>query len=147
MGYYMRFITTDAAPIDLVKLGKVLQNLNAKYALEIEDNEVTLLYGDDTCAAIEINLPGDGLFENEIEELIEPLEDLEGQQKKRVQSVLENAKQVFAVQVLSAARGSDGTLDCIGPIWKHLFEHHQGLLQADGEGYYDDAENLILEAD
>jgi hypothetical protein len=147
MGYYMRFITTDAAPIDLVKIGEVLQSHDARYALEIQGKDATLHYDNEAYADLEINQPGDGLFEEEIEELLEFLEDAKGQKKKRVQAVLEDAKQILAAQVLFGGRDLEVTLDRIDPIWEHLFGQHRGLLQADGEGYYDTPEHLMLEAD
>ncbi len=147
MGYYMRFITTDTNLIDLVKIGQVLQSTDTKYALEIKGNDGTLLYDGDAYADMEINLPGDGLFDDEIEELIEFLEDAKGRKKKRVQTTLKNAEQILAVQVVFGGRDLDVTFDRIDPIWKYMFEHHPGLLQTDGEGYYDTLEHLLLELD
>jgi hypothetical protein len=147
MGYYMRFITTDTNLIDLAKLGEVLQNQDAKYRLEIQGKDATLHYDNEAYADLEINLPGDGLFEEEIAELLEFLEDTKGSKKKRVQAVLKDAKQIFATQVLFGGRDLELTFDRIDPIWVHLFDHHQGLLQADGEGYYDAPEHLLLEMD
>jgi hypothetical protein len=147
MGYYLRFITTDTAPIDLEKIGEVLQSTDPRYALEIQGKDATLHYDGDPYADLEINLPGDGLFEEEIEELIEFLEDAKGQKKKRVQAVLKDTKQIFAAQVVFGGRDLEATFDRIDPIWVYLFEHHKGLLQADGEGYYDSPEHLLLEMD
>ncbi len=147
MGYYMRFITTDTDLIDLVKLGEVLQSTDPKYALEIQGKDATLNYDNDAYADLEINLPGDGLFEEEIEELLEFLEDAKGSKKRRVQAVLKDAKQIFAAQVVFGGRDLELTFDRIDPIWVHLFGQHQGLLQADGEGYYDAPEHLLLEMD
>lgn len=147
MGYYMRFITTDTDLIDLKKIGQVLQSMDTKYALEIQNNDATLMYDGDPYADLEINLPGDGLFEEEIKELLEFLEDATGRKKKRVQTVLKDAKQIFAAQVVFGGRDLEATFDRIDPIWAHLFEHHNGLLQADGEGYDDSPEHLLLELD
>jgi hypothetical protein len=147
MGYYLRFITTDTAPIDLAKLSAVLQSQDGKYALESRGQELTLHYDGEPYADLEINRPGDGLFEEEIEELLEFLEDATGRKKKRVQTVLKDAKQMLAAQVVFGGRDPEVTFDRIDPIWVHLFEHHNGLLQADGEGYYDAPEHLLLELD
>jgi hypothetical protein len=147
MGYYLRFITTDTNLIDLKKIGEILQSTDPKYALEIQNNDATLMYDGDPYADMEINLPGDGLFDDEIEELIEFLEDAKGRKKKRVQTILKEAEQMLAVQVVFGGRDLDVTFNRIDPIWVHLFEHHKGLLQADGEGYYDAPEHLLLEMD
>jgi hypothetical protein len=147
MGYYLRFITTDTNLIDLVKIGQVLQSTDPKYALEIKGKNATLHYDNEAYADLEINLPGDGLFEEEIEELLEFLEDTKGPKKKRVQAVLKDSKQIFAAQVVFGGREPEVTFDRIDPIWEHLFEHHKGLLQTDGEGYYDSPEHLLLELD
>jgi hypothetical protein len=147
MGYYLRFITTDTNLIDLVKIGQVLQSTDPKYALEIKGKNATLHYDNEAYADLEINLPGDELFEEEIEELLEFLEDVKSRKKKRIQTTLKEAKQIFAAQVVFGGREPEVTFDRIDPIWEHLFEHHKGLLQTDGEGYYDSPEHLLLELD
>jgi hypothetical protein len=57
--------------------------------------------GDGLYAEIEINQPGDGLFDDEIGEMLEFLEDAEGENRGRVEKVLRGARRIVSVRVLS----------------------------------------------
>lgn len=148
MPYRMRFFDTSAEALSLKDVEAVLKREDPAYRLEIfEDSEppaADLYFRDGVYAQIEINQPGDGLFDEEIEEMLESLFDPEDRGQKRVEQVLKTAKRTIAVQVLSQGRTSEETLSVIDPLWKWLFLTRKGLLQADGEGYYDEDE-LILE--
>ena len=100
--------------------------------------------GDSVYAQIEINLPGDGLYDEEIQEMLGFPLDAEGQGRKRVERVLKSAKRTIAVQVLWQGRESEETFSRIDPSWQWLFLTRKGLLYADGEGYYNE-DDLILE--
>ena len=93
---------------------------------------------------IEINQPGEGLFEDEIKEMLEFLQEADGKKRERVEKVLKSAKRIISVRVLGQGRDSGETLAGIEPLWKWLFLTRDGLLQADGEGYYDE-NDLVLE--
>lgn len=142
MGYYMRFIMVDGPEISLPSLEQALKRIDPAYSI-LESGE--LKHGSDLYGVIEINRPGDGLFDEEIEELKEFVEDARGRRRKDVLKVLDNAKAIVAVQVLWQGRETEPTLQKIDPLWQWLFSHCKGLLQADGEGYYDDQFRLILE--
>ena len=72
------------------------------------------------------------------------LEESEGKNREAVECVLKNARRIVSVRVLVQDRESEETLAGIQPLWNWLFATRGGLLQADGEGYYD-ANGLILE--
>jgi hypothetical protein len=147
MGYYMRFIVTDSKPLDFSKLEQDLHFQDANYALKItSERELDVLYAGEAHAELEINQPGDGLFEAEIGELMDFLEDVRGRARKRVLNTLGNATRIIAAQILYGGRELDLTLERLDPVWDWLFAQHAGLLQADDRGYYD-ADKLILEVD
>ncbi len=54
-----------------------------------------------------------------------------------MQRLLQEAQATVAVRVLSQGRETGATLEKIDPLWDWLFDEYRGLLQADGEGYYD----------
>ena len=54
--------------------------------------------------------------------------------KDRVLAVLGSTKRTVAVRV----GDHDDALDLLDSVWDWLFEHRSGLLQADGEGFYED---------
>ncbi len=87
------------------------------------------------------------LFDEEIEELREFLEDAEGVRKPEVMQTLNDAKVIVALQVLQQGRATDEeTLERIDSLWEWLFANYKGLMQADAEGYYD-AQGLVLEVE
>src|SRR5262245_6915905 len=156
MGYYMRFFDTSEKPLTIGEIEGALRDVDPAYRLEAPESakvpQADLYLGDGLYAEIEINQPGDGLFEDEIAEMLEFLEDAEGKARKdaegkarkRVEKVLKGARRIVSVRVLGQDRETDETLAGIDPLWKWLFSTRAGLLQADGEGYYD-ADDLVLE--
>jgi hypothetical protein len=143
MSYYMRYISTSAEPLTLQVLEAGLRSLDPKYRVA-EDGD--LLYGDELFGQLEVNLPDEELFEEEREELLEELEDAEDAKGvKVVRKVLEEARAIVALQVLFQGRkDTESTLQRIDPLWDWLYAHRTGLMQADGEGYYD-AKGAVLE--
>jgi len=147
MGYYMRFILDDERHVSLDLFESALKAVDRAYAIERDekdDIEGVLTYDGDVYGKIEINHPGDGLFDEEIEELIDKVNIAAGERKSKVLKVLSGAGNIIAVQVLFGERASEDTIDKISPLWEWLLANRGGLLQADDEGYYD-REGLILE--
>jgi len=140
----MRFLITDPGPVDLADLAASLKLANPRYKLEFESNAATLSLAGAPIAGIQVNIPGDGLFEDELAELEESASEGSGPGEAKVADALATANAIFAVQVLNAASGSDGSLESLDPVWEWLFSNRSGLLQADAEGYYD-ADGLIFE--
>ena len=146
MGYYMRFIVTVERDVSLSVFESALKQVDSAYLIERDeesDSEGLLKCGDDVYGQIELNRPGDGLFDGEIEELKGFVDNSEGAKQSEVLNVLGQAKAIVAIRVLDQGRESEDTLMKIDPLWRWLFANRQGLLQAGGEGYYD-ASGLIL---
>src|SRR4051794_16027549 len=138
MGYYMRFISTDEEGVTLSQLDSALKQSSLDYSIErdeSEDVEGLIFHGQEEYAQIEINVPGDGLFEEEIEELIDFANDTNGPRKAEVSDVLKRAHTIVAVQVLFQERSTEETLSKLDPLWTWLLENRKGLMQAGGEGY------------
>jgi hypothetical protein len=143
MGYYMRFLITDPGPLDLRVLGGDLSSSDPDYEARFDATGGTLFRADEPVAELELNIPGDGLFDDELGELETSAADGHGPGEARVAETLATAQAIVAVQVLFADSAEDGDLAALDPIWEWLFANRQGLLQADGEGYYD-AHGLIF---
>ncbi len=150
MGYYMRFIVADDKDVSLSKINSGLKQIDAAYSIEFDDDADDagdLTFNSDIYGALEINRPGDGLFDEEIDELKEFLEDAEGERKPEVLQVLNDAKVIVALQVLQQGRAtSEETLERINPLWEWFLANYKGLLQADAEGYYDTS-GLVIEVE
>jgi len=85
----------------------------------------------------------DDLFEEELCELKESVEEARGARRADVLKILDEPKAIVAVEVLWQGRETEPTLQKIDPLWAWLFSHRKGLLQADGEGYYDRSGHIL----
>lgn len=146
MGYYMRFIVADERPVTLADVQGALSDAGADYEIDGEETEATVSYRGHRVGHLTLNVPGDGLFDEERDELVEFAEDGNGRGKRRVIDILRAARSIVAVQVLFGDGDTERTLTALDPLWRWLHANRRGLLQADGEGYYEGPE-LILEVE
>ncbi|MFG6094162.1 hypothetical protein SPB21_02880 [Leptothoe sp. ISB3NOV94-8A] len=140
MGYYMRYIVNEDKEISLGMIETALRRKDPNYSLANQaptQEYAELLLGTDVYGALAINRRGSELMDEELEELLEDIDNEEVGDRQRVQHLLQNAHFTVILQVLWQGRGLEATLEKIDPLWEWLFEQYQGLLQADGEGYYD----------
>ena len=149
MGYYMRFITDAAQPVSIASISRALKERAEPLSLGFDTEEATvahILFGNDVIGEIEINRSGDGLFDEEIGELLEFLADVDDPSRSKVESLLKRATVIYAVRVLFGGRDAEETVERLDTVWDLLFSKAPGLLQADGEGYYDQ-DGLVLEVE
>ena len=59
--------------------------------------------------------------------------------------MLRRATAIVCLQVLWQGRDSEATFSKIDLLWQWLFLFRRGVMQADGEGFYDE-DGLIVEA-
>jgi len=143
----MRFLTTDPNRITLSTIETALKQADVAYAITDRISRRreagTLTYAGGVYGQIELNRSGDGLFDEEIKELREGAEEATGRGKKKVLKALDTAKTIVAIQVLFQDRETEETLRKLDPIWLWLFENWSGLLQVDGEGWYDRTRQIL----
>jgi hypothetical protein len=142
VGYYMRYILTDDRSITLEELDVALKAVDSAYAIK----EGELCHGPELYGEIELNHSGEELFEEEIKELQEFVNDDDSDNRDRVLRVLRAAKAILAIRVLWQGRETEPTLEKIDPLWTWLMANRDGLLQADGDGYYDRT-GLVLQTE
>ena len=150
MGYYMRYVVTDKKDLSLQTMEDSLKQLDQAYSIvNRQTGRVIgdLVHGGEVFAQIEINRSNDELFNEEVQELVEFAEDSEGKGKREVLKCLKKARLLVAVQVLFQERDTEATLQKIDPLWQWLFSNRDGLMQADGEGYYNGKGDLILKVE
>jgi len=146
MGYLMRYISTDKREITLPLIERALRQIDSAYAIanvEIDDLG-DLMYGDTHFAIIEINRPGDDMFEDDLAEFRDLVGQGAGLSEARVREVLDNARALMVVEAFWQGDDAESTLAKIDPLWDWLFANYEGLSQADNEGFYDRS-GLILE--
>jgi hypothetical protein len=139
MSYYMRFLSTDLQATTAAHLEAALRAVDPDYDVQVEDNEAIVRHAAATIAKLEINEPGDGLFDEEREELAAQMTAAAGDvdAKARVLETLREARTIVVAQVLYGTGDHERTLARLDPLWAWLFRNRRGLLQAEGEGYYD----------
>jgi hypothetical protein len=140
----MRYIVADDRPVALEDVRRAFAEGGAAHQIDGDEAEATISYEGKAVGHVTLNVPGDGLFDDERGELIEFAQEGEDESaKKRVVDTLRAARAIVAVQVLFGDGDTDRTLDRLTPLWTWLQANRRGLIQADGEGYYD-GEALIL---
>ncbi len=146
----MRFFDT-AKPLTLRNIRTALRRHDRLYELDIptaaNPRHGVLRYTGVVHAEIDLSVPGDGTFDDEIAEMLASVAAIRGRTKAHakglVEETLRTAKQTVVVCVRFGAKELENTLERIDPLWDWLFDRGSGLLQADGEGFYDE-DGLIL---
>jgi len=142
----MRFIVADDRPVTLADVRTALRDAKAHYDVDGDEAEATVSFNGHRVGHLTLNVPGDGLFDAERDELVEFAEAGNGPGKGRVVEMLRTARSIVAVQVLFRDGNTERTLRALDPLWHWLQANRLGLLQADDEGYYE-GQKLILALD
>ena len=146
MGYLMRYFATDDRPITLPQIETAIRQIDSAYAIanvEVDDLG-DLLLGSQRLAIIEINRPGDDIFEDDIAEFMDLVGKGNLPGEVRVREVLAAARVLVVIEAFWEGEDAESTLAKIDPLWDWLFANFAGLSQADSEGFYDQS-GLILE--
>jgi hypothetical protein len=146
MGYIMRFISTDDRAISLPIIEGALQQIDSAYSItNIEVVDLgDLMFGNIRCAIIEINRPGEDIFEDDLDAFREMVQEAKNPSEKWVLETLDQAKAMVVVEALWEGEDSETVLAKIDPLWDWLFANYSGLSQADNEGFYDQS-GLVVE--
>lgn len=139
---YMRFISTDARSTSFDDLEQALREIAPNSLLrrmqigDYADAEID----EAIHAEVEINRRGDELFAEEIDELREPVEWFsDTPPRQQVLNALDNAREIVCFRLTRAGWEAD----FMDRLCDWLLANRQGLLQIDGEGYFD-ATNSVL---
>ena len=133
VAYYMRFLSEDDQPLNLEEIMSGLRSADPGFRL---DEGGILAKGEELLAELEVNEPGEELFAVEIDELRELARQSSGT-GEAVAARLESVTAILAVRVLSQKRTAEQTLSLLDPLWHWLQAYRRGLVQADGEGFYE----------
>lgn len=146
MGYLMRYLSTDIREITLTTIETALQQLNPAY--HITNTEVPdigdLMYADLNLGIIEVNRPGDDIFDDDLAEFFDLVGPQNTPAQQQVRDVLTNTRTMIVVEAVWQGQDAEPVLSRLDVLWDWLFATYPGLLQADTEGFYH-GEDLILE--
>ncbi|MEZ6056906.1 MAG: hypothetical protein R3C01_09380 [Planctomycetaceae bacterium] len=144
--YYMRFFLLDGPPLSLDGITAALTARNASFSVKpLTSDSGNLFRDDELLGQLEVNLPGTDLADEELEEFRERVSKKGKGNKSRILAALDRVQAIVSLGILWQGRSTDDTLDMILPLWITLHKHGTGLLQADGEGFYDNTGDLIYE--
>jgi hypothetical protein len=153
MGYYVRaFCTSPELPplrtvLEWVKSGGVSLELgteNVAVNLDSPDwREAELRYKvGNQSIVVDVTRSSDELLSDEIEEFVEFLEDVpESVEKQKVVKQLRQTKAIVATQLLGDV--DDDGYTAAGTFISFFVEHCGGMIQADGEGFYDGDDVIV----
>ncbi len=138
MPFFMRFFDTSQQGLELEELRPIFTQ-PAKLSVEGD-----LHLNDIPIAMISIEDKGDSLFEEDIEEFQELLEDEPSAVAREVEIILDKCQRIVVVQLFTSQGSLEDSLQRIDLLWNHLTASRTGLVQVDGEGFYN-SERLILD--
>jgi hypothetical protein len=95
----MRYIVADEQPVSLQDIGKAFAEAGVEYDVDGKETEVTVAYDGKPIGHSTLNVPGDGLFEEERNELIGFAEE-----GKKAQKRAENRRSFFEDSISHAVR-------------------------------------------
>jgi hypothetical protein len=144
MSFRVRYYITDEDDLSLVDLQIGLQEFDPAYSVPHEDDAGEVHYAGEPYAEVEINRRGEELFDEEMEETIDSVALTGGPRAQHILDTLRAAQQVVVLKILYQGRDPEQTLTRIDPVPVWLMMNREGLLQVDGEGFYE-GEELIFE--
>ncbi len=143
MSYYMRYLITEdkSVSLDSIEVGLRTQDQTYRILREADGSTGDLLHGGVVYAQIEINRPGDEIFDEDIAELRALLPP--PPEAGRVHDALDHTTAMVAVEIGWQGLDPEDLLDNIDPLWEWLEREYRGLLQVDSEGFYEGDEHLL----
>ena len=146
MGHHIRFIVDDDKDLTFDAIHAGLKEIDAGFDFTEWDREceyAELRHGGELFGEMEIIRLDPDELDGEIVDLVEEVEnDCEGD-KVEVIDFLHQATVMLVVRIVWKGEDAGDTLNVIAPLWGWLFENYRGLLQADGEGFYDGEHQLL----
>lgn len=136
MGDFIRFILTGAHDLTLERVERGLKEIDPAFSIFVNNaapNNGDLVYGSEIYGEIEVNLPDDLVFGEDIIDLRDQLAEMDEDTVPAVREALDKASGMIAFGLSEAGHDHYRQID---PFWDWLFDHYAGLLQIDEEGYY-----------
>jgi hypothetical protein len=144
MGDFIRFILTKPHDLSLESIENGLKATDPEFAILVNQASPSsgdILLGGELYGELELNLPSDQVFTEDIEDLLEQLTDIPDGEKAAVVQALAAATGMIAFGLAEYGHDNYRRID---PFWDWLFERYEGVLQIDEEGYYSRDEHILF---
>ena len=145
MSYHMRFFDLSPQPLTFAAIETALRVTDPGYRLDANGAVASLWLSEKALGEMEIHAPGDGAFERVVGERVAALAASEDEYREAVEAALHSSRQLIQIRLDVLEEDLDDSLEAIDPLWDWLFDSREGLLHAEGEGYYQDGEMLLEE--
>ena len=145
MSYHMRFFDLSPKPLTFAAIETALRVTDPGYRLDANGAVASLWLSEKALGEMEIHAPGDGAFERVVGERVAALAASEDEYREAVEAALHSSRQLIQIRLDVLEEDLDDSLEAIDPLWDWLFDSREGLLHAEGEGYYQDGEMLLEE--
>lgn len=145
MGFYFRYLTRPKDKITIAIIEDALKQAHNQYQLHPSqiNNYADLLYEDKLIAHIEINHSDEDIFQDDIDELSDTIGTPQNTTEQSILSQIRATTTLVVVETIWEDTQREAALDKLDPLWNWLFQHYPGILQADGEGFYN-ADGLVI---
>jgi hypothetical protein len=133
----MRFFLADGPPPTMAAIAAALGQRDSSALLAhdgVEDARADLYFADTLYAEIEVNTPGDEVFDEDRDEL---LDELAKQDDPQAAEVAEHLRQTTGAVVLCVYEPGHEDYRRLNLLIDWLFETRVGVLQVDEEGLFD----------
>jgi hypothetical protein len=144
VGDFIRYIVTGTHDLTLAEIERGLKEVDSQFSVFVNNAAPTsgdVLYGSEVYGEIEVNRADDQMLREDVDELLEQLVELEDAGTVAVQQALDGATGMIVFQLSVAGYDDYGKID---PFWDWMFDHYEGLLQVDEEGYYRRSEQILF---
>ena len=144
MGDFIRFILTSSHNLTLEVVENGLKVTDPEFSIVVDQaapSSGDVLLSGELFGEVELNLPSDQVFQEDIEDLGDQLTDIPDDEKAAVVQALAAATGMIAFQLAEYGHDNYRRID---PFWDWLFERYAGVLQIDEEGYYSRDEHLLF---
>lgn len=143
MSFNMIFILANKKKTTLLQIARGLKQTDAKYRFESEEY---FLYGSELLGQIDIWRPEEKYFQDWIQAARDRARTRIATHEAQVAEILrvfDRATGILFFNVLWEDRERVETIELYQPLWEWLFEHREGLLYVDSEGYWNVDELLL----
>ncbi|MBW4435954.1 MAG: hypothetical protein KME04_02390 [Pleurocapsa minor GSE-CHR-MK-17-07R] len=133
----MRYFISGTEMASLPELGALFLEVHEEYLLladPIDENSAELYFGEVLLGELEVNRPGDDLFDGDLEDLLDELNKQDDPAAVQVSAWLEEASGMLVIHVLRGGHEQYDTL--MSPLIDSLFARYDGVLQVDTEGFF-----------
>jgi hypothetical protein len=143
--YTLRFLGTDPRPLAFSALAAAVQRADPRFRLVANPKAITreaqLLFGKRPLASLSLG-PRER-FDAQLADLGERVREQAGRAGEAVLQRLGDVKWVLLVELLGGGIDAEATLDRLDPLVSWVMAEREGMLQVDGEGFYDASGPLL----